>query len=78
MSVDLYRSETELRVRVSDNGVGLPPGFSVDDTPTLGLSIVRGLVRAQLGGTISMYNDGGAVVELAIPLNVPVDELVSL
>jgi two-component system, sensor histidine kinase PdtaS len=78
VNVDLCRSETELRVRVSDNGVGLPAGFSVDDTPTLGLSIVRGLVRAQLGGTISMYNDGGAVVELAIPLNVPVDELVSL
>ena len=78
MRVDLYRSEAELRVRVSDNGVGLPAGFSVDDTPTLGLSIVRGLVRDQLGGTISMYNDGGAVVELAIPLNVPVDELVSL
>jgi two-component sensor histidine kinase len=49
--------------------VGLPDGFSVNGTSTLGLSIVRGLVMTQMGGAISMYNDGGTVVELAIPVD---------
>ena len=71
---DALRRRTEIeaqgvRVTVRDNGVGLPDGFSVNGTSTLGLSIVRGLVIAQMGGAISMYNDGGTVVELAIPVD---------
>ncbi len=39
-----------------DNGAGLPKGFDIDRTRSLGLSIVRDLVRTQLGGTITMDN----------------------
>lgn len=68
-----------LILRVSDNGVGLPPGFSVDHTPSLGLSIVRSLVGTQLGGTISMRNEGGTLVELRVPIAAPAeDDLESL
>ncbi len=69
VDIELDRSHEELRVRVRDNGVGLPDGFSVNGTSTLGLSIVRGLVTTQMGGAISMHNDGGTVVELAIPVD---------
>jgi two-component system, sensor histidine kinase PdtaS len=69
VDIDLDRTDEELRVTVRDNGVGLPDGFSVNGTSTLGLSIVRGLVMTQMGGAISMYNDGGTVVELAIPVD---------
>ena len=44
VDVELHRTDTELRVTVRDNGVGLPPGFSIDNTSSLGLSIVRSLV----------------------------------
>jgi two-component sensor histidine kinase len=57
-----------LAVQVRDNGAGWPPGFSIDATTSLGLSIVRGLVNGQLGGKIRMYNDNGAVAELAVPI----------
>ena len=59
----------QLGVTVSDNGRGLPEGFSIETTTSLGLSIVRDLVRAQLGGTIEMVSDGGTRVELSVPLN---------
>jgi two-component system, sensor histidine kinase PdtaS len=65
------RNGDELFVRVSDNGAGWPDGFTVDGTSTLGLSIVRGLVNSQLGGMIEMFNEGGAVAELTIPVNRP-------
>jgi two-component system, sensor histidine kinase PdtaS len=75
----LKRSGDTLILRVSDNGVGLPPGFSVDHTPSLGLSIVRSLVGTQLGGTISMRNEGGTLVELRVPVAAPAeDDLESL
>jgi len=62
---------TELAVTVTDNGRGLPDGFSIDGTSSLGLSIVRDLVRGQLGGSIEMCNDDGTRAELRIPLRAP-------
>jgi two-component sensor histidine kinase len=78
VDLELARTDKELRVVVRDNGVGLPPGFSIDNTSTLGLSIVRGLVGTQLGGTIDMRTDGGTVVELSIPLDHASDDLENL
>ncbi|MBO0729451.1 MAG: PAS domain-containing protein, partial [Acidimicrobiaceae bacterium] len=76
--VTLERTDAELQVRVADNGVGLPPGFSIERTPSLGLSIVRSLVGSQLGGTISMHTDDGTVVDLVVPVDRPAHELVNL
>ncbi len=66
--VSLRRHGDELAVQVRDNGSGLPEGFSIEATTSLGLSIVRGLVNSQLGGTIKMYNDGGTVVDFVVPV----------
>jgi two-component sensor histidine kinase len=59
---------TRLVVEVVDDGRGLPPGFDLDTTTTLGLSIVRDLVRTQLGGTIQMTSGQGTEVHMEIPL----------
>jgi two-component sensor histidine kinase len=42
-----------LRLIVEDDGVGLPAGFDLDETASLGLSIVSTLVD-ELGGQISL------------------------
>jgi two-component sensor histidine kinase len=68
VDVTLRNDGTELVVLVCDNGCGLPPGFSVDDTASLGLSIVRDLVTGQMGGRIDMRTDRGTTVELRIPI----------
>jgi two-component sensor histidine kinase len=54
-------------VAVHDNGVGLPEGFDIEHTPSLGLAIVRDLVRTQLGGDITMVRDHGTMVQLSLP-----------
>jgi two-component system, sensor histidine kinase PdtaS len=76
--VALERKGDMLTLTVSDNGLGLPPDFSVEETPSLGLSIVRSLVGTQLAGSISMRSDHGTVVELRIPVDAPADDLESL
>ena len=68
VSIFFERKAAELEVTVRDDGAGLPEDFSLDESESLGLSIVRGLVSSQLGGRIRMWNDGGTVVELAIPV----------
>ena len=69
VDVRLVNDGTTLTVQVHDNGRGLPEGFSVETTSSLGLSIVRDLVTGQLGGTIAMHTDGGTLVTLKIPLD---------
>ncbi|MGI8792695.1 MAG: sensor histidine kinase [Acidimicrobiales bacterium] len=54
---------------VSDNGRGLPEGFTVESSPSLGLSIVRSLVSGQLTGSIEMHSAGkGTEVVLKVPV----------
>ena len=70
VQVMLHNDGVELLVAVRDNGVGLPPGFTMDSATSLGLSIVRALVSSELGGTISIHSgdDGpGTLVELRLP-----------
>jgi len=71
VEVDLRNDGRELDVLVRDNGCGLPPGFSVGETTSLGLSIVRDLVTGQLGGRIEMRTERGTTVELRIPVDRP-------
>jgi len=58
-----------LEVDVRDNGAGLPEDFDIDHTRSLGLSIVRDLVRSQLEGSMTMESDDGTTVRLEIPVS---------
>jgi two-component system, sensor histidine kinase PdtaS len=63
------RAADGLWVDVDDTGPGLPPGFDMADG-TLGLSIVRTLVEAELHGELThgASPEGGARMSLRIPL----------
>jgi two-component sensor histidine kinase len=73
--VDVSLSDTgsELVVAVRDDGHGLPEGFDIEKTTSLGLSIVRDLVASQLEGRISMEEvpaaeGGGTRVVISVPV----------
>jgi two-component sensor histidine kinase len=66
--VELAREDGEILVDVVDDGVGLEPGFTIERSGGLGLSIVQALVTTELGGSIEMISDSGTRVHLAIPL----------
>ncbi len=69
VAITFRRGAAALDVEVRDNGIGLPSGFAIESTSSLGLSIVRGLVESQMGGRITMRSDGGTVVELHLPVD---------
>jgi hypothetical protein len=70
LEVIAVREAERLTVTVADNGVGLPEGFDLDATTSLGLEIVRTLVVSELGGRLRIVPrpDGGteAVVDLPV------------
>ncbi|HEX7661872.1 MAG TPA: PAS domain-containing sensor histidine kinase [Pseudonocardiaceae bacterium] len=68
--VKVERSAKWLDVVVSDDGVGLPKGFSLERTNRLGLQIVRTLVDSELRGSLSIRSKEprGTEAALRMPL----------
>ncbi len=62
-----YRS-TNFILTVSDNGVGISEGFSMEDSDTLGTQLVTALVD-QLDGKIDLKKDSGTefIIRFSIP-----------
>jgi two-component sensor histidine kinase len=69
--VGAERSARWLDVVISDDGRGLPRGFSLERTDGLGLQIVRTLVETELRGSLSLRSRerGGTEAVLRIPLS---------
>jgi two-component sensor histidine kinase len=73
VALTLANRNGRLTLEVRDDGCGLPTGFDIDRTTSLGLSIVRDLVTSQLGGSIAMQSNGGTLVTIDIPVPGPAD-----
>jgi two-component sensor histidine kinase len=71
VEVRLETDGRELTVTVTDDGVGLPSGFALEESNGLGLSIVQTLVTTELRGTIRMEprpaGTSGAIAEVRVP-----------
>ncbi|MCW2798083.1 PAS domain-containing sensor histidine kinase [Nocardioides sp.] len=52
--VTVRRDDRRLTLTVDDDGLGLPPGFDLDESTNLGLTIVRTLVESELGGKLEL------------------------
>lgn len=56
-----------LEIIVADDGGGLPAGFSLDESDSLGLKLARMLTQ-QLGGDFRLDSGDGTIARLTIPL----------
>jgi two-component sensor histidine kinase len=70
VTIRAERSARWLDVVVHDDGRGLPEGFSLEKSDSLGLQIVRTLVSAELDGTLGMREapQRGTDVVLRVPI----------
>lgn len=70
LEVTVHRTARRLKVSVEDNGAGLPAGFDLETTTSLGLQIVRTLVVSELGGMLEIRPraGGGTAVQADLPL----------
>ncbi|HEY1652519.1 MAG TPA: histidine kinase N-terminal domain-containing protein [Acidimicrobiales bacterium] len=76
VDLTLDPGEDALLIEVRDDGLGLPEGFDIEQTTSLGLLIVSDLVVSQLEGTISMASmpaaeGGGTRVAISVPQRAP-------
>jgi PAS domain S-box-containing protein len=59
ISVALAKVEGEYQMTVKDNGPGLPPGFDIAKTQTLGLKLVNFLAKHQMQAKVEVNSDNG-------------------
>jgi two-component sensor histidine kinase len=65
--VNLADEGDQVIINVTDNGDGLPPGFSMEQADSLGFHIVKILVEEDLKGKLSLENGNGLAVTVKFP-----------
>lgn len=68
-----------LSIRVADDGVGLPTGWTLENSPGLGLSVTRERIAGMYPDGTSSFSvrsreQGGTVVEITLPLRLNGEE----
>jgi PAS domain S-box-containing protein len=66
IGIDFVTNDCSYDLRISDNGVGLPPDFDLKKHTSMGLEIVT-ILTAQLEGSLSAHNEDGAVFQIQFP-----------
>jgi two-component sensor histidine kinase len=66
LRIEVIREEDRCTVQVIDNGVGLPSGFSWDESSNLGLQIVKTLTENELKGEITLNRVGEETIATLI------------
>jgi two-component system, LytTR family, sensor kinase len=70
--------DEKLSIQVEDDGMGLPPGWSLESSSGLGLTVTRerieGLYPAAHAFSVRRRGDGGTRVEIQLPLKIQGEE----
>ncbi|PKR79904.1 hypothetical protein CW751_12530 [Brumimicrobium salinarum] len=66
--LNFTQNNGECTLEIGDNGCGLPKGFDVETSSSLGLQLVHGLVE-QLDGSIEIKQNVGVFFSIHFPLN---------
>lgn len=79
VSVSADRVDGHLAIAVLDDGVGLPPGWSLEVSAGLGLAVTRQRIEGLHPGgsgslTVERRKEGGTDVEISLPLRVAGEE----
>ncbi len=69
INITCKRNDETVELLVSDNGIGIPKGFELDDLQSMGLSIVESIVVNELKGKIIFSNREGLAVNVFLPVN---------
>jgi PAS domain S-box-containing protein len=67
IGITIVPKQSNLEILYRDTGRGLPPGFDMETSETLGMQIISNLIF-QSSGEISFSTDNGTVVKMKIPI----------
>lgn len=75
ITITMEQPETgEIQLTIQDNGRGLPPGFDINGSHSLGMNLVQGLTQ-QLNGHFSMESREGVKATIRFPMTIYQDTI---
>ncbi len=66
IDIDFVINQCDYKLRIADNGIGLPESFDLTKNTSMGMEIVS-ILTSQLEGELNAHNDEGAVFEISFP-----------
>jgi two-component sensor histidine kinase len=70
LDINIERQAKKVLVTITDDGVGLPEGFTLSGSSNLGLQIVRTLTENELRGSLNLISTGEETrAELEFPVS---------
>jgi len=68
IGISVIEENGRIRITVRDNGIGLPDNFDISRTNSLGLKLIRSLVKHQLNGSLTFMSRNGTEISLEFPV----------
>lgn len=66
LKIALHQKDSEYILEVNDNGVGIPEGFNIEESDSLGMLLINSLT-SQLDGTVELTSDNGTKFKITFP-----------
>lgn len=62
------KANDDVNIEIQDNGIGISPDIDINHTQSVGLSIIRTIVKNELHGSLQLINTGsGTLVRITFP-----------
>jgi two-component sensor histidine kinase len=71
IDVSAVQENGHIRITVKDDGIGIPPDFDISHTSSLGMKLIRTLVKHQLKGSLHINSHHGTEMIVEFPLHMP-------
>jgi PAS domain S-box-containing protein len=69
IDVTAVQENDHIRITVKDDGIGIPPDFDISHTSSLGMKLIRTLVKHQLKGSLHINSHYGTEMIVEFPLH---------
>ncbi len=66
LSISMHKTNGDIKLEVSDDGIGMPEEYTIGCTKTLGMTLVETLAQ-QLSGQVKFFNNCGATIQITFP-----------
>lgn len=66
LKIALHQKDSDYILEVSDNGVGMPEDYNIEESKSLGMLLINSLT-SQLDGTVELTNEKGTKFKITFP-----------
>jgi two-component sensor histidine kinase/CheY-like chemotaxis protein len=68
IKISTLRENDRVRIAIRDNGIGLPENFDIDRPGSLGVTLIRTIIRHQLKGEVMFNSRNGTEISMEFPV----------